>query len=210
MKKMLFALCVACLCVLVGCSQGSAAQQVSSEAQEQSGVASGSDSASAEAAAVPSGGMPECDFGFDEGEYLRETYGVEDVERLDLIDSNQLAWLALNKVRVVVISANPEGEKSSAMVSEAQKAAKEIGGTWMVNVYEPQREAEGENWDALTEKLVDAGIANLEDISPEKTFLMNKQAKDDDGSFAPVMNVITDTNEIQGTMEEAFTLVCCQ
>ena len=232
MKKKLFAFCVACLCVLFGCSQGSAAQQASSSgsgsssaAQEQSDVASGSDSESAtqgqsDAASASSStedeindiqaeGMPEYDFGFDEGEYLAKTYGLENVKRLDLVDSNQLAWFALNRVRVAVAVVDPESEKSKAMISEAQKGADAIGGTMMVRVYEPQRDAEDKNWDKLTKMLVDDGIANLEDISPERILLMNKQATDDNGSPAPVMSVITDTNDVQDTMKETFKLACC-
>ncbi len=232
MKKMLFVLCVACLCILFGCSQGSAAQQASSSdsgsssaAQEQSDAASGSGSASAthsqsdaasgsssadgEIKDIQAEGMPEYDFGFDEGEYLVETYGLENAERLDLVDSSQLAWFALNRVRVAVAVVDPEGEQSKAMISEAQKGADAIGGTMMVRVYEPRRDAEDKNWEKLTQMFVDDGIANLEDISPERILLTNKQAKDDDGSPAPVMSVITDANDVQDTMKETFALACC-
>lgn len=216
MKKMLIALCLACLCVLFGCSQSSAGQQAassdtgsSSAAQESSGATSESASADAEACDVPADGMPEYDFGFDEGEYLVKTYGLENAERLDLIDSNQLAWLALNKVRVIVVAADPEGEKSKDMISAAQKSANGIGGTLMVSVYEPQRDAEDKDWAKLTEKIVDSGVANLEDIAPEKILLMSKQAVGEDGSPAPVKNVIAEADNVQTAIEEAFELACC-
>jgi len=203
MKKILLAICFASLCFLFGCSQSSAISQSQS---------SSSDSTSSTGASVSSASskeMPEHDFGFDEAEYLTKTYGLKNADRLDLISSEQFAWLALNRVRAVAAIVDPEDETSKAMLPYAQEGVNTIGDTAMVYVYEPRRDAEDGDWNKLAKELVQAGVANLEDVAPGKVVQISKQAKDDNGSPAPVKKVVTDPNEVQDAVEAAYTLTCC-
>ena len=229
MKKTLIAVCPVSLCVLFGCSQSSTTSQeqasdsstsstsqerssvsdVSSASREQPSGSEASDSADSDVCEIPTGEMPEHDFGIDEAEYLVKTYGLSNADRTDLISSDQFAWLAQNRVRAVVAIADPEAGLSKNMVSLAQKGVNTAGGTAMVYVYEPKRDAPDGYWAKLTGELAKAGIANLEDVTPGRIVQMSKQTVDANGSPAPVTNVFTEVDDIEYSVADAFSLACC-
>lgn len=203
MKKALLMLCFASLCLLVACGQGPAASQGDASASD------ASDSTDSAACDVSSEGLPDYDFGFDEAEYLRTTYGLKDAEHLDLVNFDQFVWLALNRIRAVVAITDVEEEASKSILSSAQKGVDAIGGADTVYVYEPQRDAEDRNWGKLTEELVHAGIANLKDVAPGRIVHLSKQSVDESGSPAPVKKEITNPDKVQDAVMDAYTLICC-
>ena len=202
-QRFVFVLACAAMCsvLFAGCSAAS------DKAQDIVQDASSEEEAQAETAQAPLE-MPENSYGIDGPAYLQETYGLESAENVDLIDSDQFAWLAVNKGSSLVIIADPQDEQCAEMLAIGEENAGSMGAT--IYAFEPSREAgDAQDYDALAQSLVDRGVANLDGLSVGTAVVMSKFTTDPDGNPTPVQQVVEEPVGIYDAMVDFFMPSCC-
>ncbi len=187
---------ILCVALLFGCSSNSnKAQEIVNDAVENA-----ESDAADEQSASDMEEMPEFTFDFDESSYLIETYALETADNLDLINYDQLLWLAARDRKATIVIADPSSKDSAEIIAAAQNYAQ----TNPVDIYIFEPDGSEEN---LLEDLQHAGLTNLESVETDEIIVLTSSKLSSDGLTA--VDIAHTSDEVVELLKTHYELACC-